>query len=129
MKTENGSRRNLWNLPLSYGSFACLRHDSAVFSLPHPRGQVFSLHSERARSSIGQSTRLRIWGLGVRISPGAPFFSTKSAAYFLSRNWPSPTSVQGLDTEVTPHAEESQKFFCREFYESFFRDRLLIFQH
>ena len=28
----------------------------------------------RARSSIGQSTRLRIWGLGVQIPPGAPDF-------------------------------------------------------
>src|SRR5262245_10010701 len=32
-----------------------------------------------ARSSIGQSTRLRIWGLGVQIPPGAPVSSTSCA--------------------------------------------------
>jgi hypothetical protein len=33
------------------------------------------LTRQSARSSIGQSTRLRIWGLGVQIPPGAPVFS------------------------------------------------------
>ena len=35
-------------------------------------------HLPRARSSIGQSTRLRIWGLGVQIPPGAPDLAMSS---------------------------------------------------
>jgi hypothetical protein len=37
-----------------------------------PRGRLQAWPVTRARSSTGQSIRLRIWGLGVRILSGAP---------------------------------------------------------
>ena len=55
------------------GTFRSASHELSVADFAfqsRPASEISA--SLRARSSIGQSTRLRIWGLGVQIPPGAP---------------------------------------------------------
>ena len=80
--------------PKGYRGFESLslRH----FALRHDRFQmVWDLRfeigvAECARSSIGQSTRLRIWGLGVQIPPGAPIPKIASQYAVAESTLPSP---------------------------------------
>src|SRR5262249_59729784 len=99
---------------------------AVVFKALPPRflaSAVIKTHRQQACSTTGtalspsywicNSTRLRIWGSGVRISSGAPVFRVALVARFAKRVWLSRSLFDRLDVRFAPESGQTPVHLAR----------------